>query len=104
MSSSSSKKQTGHQEAALVRTFVIANELGLHARAATRFVQTADRFEAEVEVEKDGQRVNGKSIMGVLMLVALRGTAITVRARGKDAGAAMDALGRLIENKFDEGK
>lgn len=84
------------------QSFVIMNELGLHARAATRFVQTANRFTAEVEVEKDGQKVNGKSIMGVLMLVAAKGTTITVRSRGADAEAMMTALGSLIRNKFDE--
>ncbi len=84
------------------REFVIMNELGLHARAATRFVQTANRFSAEVEVEKDGQKVNGKSIMGVLMLVAAKGTTITVRSSGDDAAQAMDALGALIRSKFDE--
>lgn len=84
------------------RNFVIMNELGLHARAATRFVQTANRFAAEVEVEKDGQKVNGKSIMGVLMLVAAKGSTITVRSSGEDAVQAMDALGALIRSKFDE--
>ncbi len=84
------------------RHFVIMNELGLHARAATRFVQTANRFTAEVEVEKDGQKVNGKSIMGVLMLVAAKGSTITVRSSGEDAVQAMDALGALIRSKFDE--
>jgi phosphocarrier protein len=84
------------------RHFVIMNELGLHARAATRFVQTANRFSAEVEVEKDGQKVNGKSIMGVLMLVAAKGSTITVRSSGEDAAQAMDALGALIRSKFDE--
>jgi len=87
----------------LEQSFVIANELGLHARAATRFVQTASRYDCVVEVEKDGQRVNGKSIMGVLMLVAAKGTTITVRSKGKDAERAMEALGRLIQNKFGEG-
>jgi phosphocarrier protein len=85
------------------RSFVIKNELGLHARAATLFVQTASRFEAEVEVEKDGQRVNGKSIMGVLMLVAAKGTQVTVRSRGEDAQEAMEAIGTLIQSKFGEG-
>ena len=84
------------------RSFIIANELGLHARAATRLVQTANRFEANVDVEKDGTRVNGKSIMGVLMLMAAKGTRITVFADGADAEAAMDAVEKLIENKFDE--
>jgi phosphocarrier protein HPr len=87
----------------LERSFVIANELGLHARAATRFVQTASRYDCEVEVEKDGQQVNGKSIMGVLMLVAAKGTMITVRSKGEDAEQAMDAIGQLIQNKFGEG-
>ena len=84
------------------QSFTILNELGLHARAATRFVQTASRFAAEVEVEKDGQRVNGKSIMGVLMLVAAKGTTITVRSQGTDAREAMDALETLIRTKFGE--
>jgi phosphocarrier protein HPr len=84
------------------QSFTIRNELGLHARAATRFVQTANKFSAEVEVEKDGQRVNGKSIMGVLMLVAAKGSTITVRSHGDDAAAAMSAIGALIENKFGE--
>ena len=84
------------------QSFTILNELGLHARAATRFVQTANKFAAEVEVEKDGQCVNGKSIMGVLMLVAAKGSMITVRSRGADAEAAMTALEALIRSKFGE--
>ncbi len=87
----------------LEQSFVIANELGLHARAATRFVQIASRFGCDVEVEKDGQCVNGKSIMGVLMLVAAKGTMITVRSSGEDAEQAMAAIGQLIQNKFGEG-
>ena len=83
-------------------SFVIENELGLHARAATRFVQLASRFVAEVEVERDGRCVNGKSIMGVLMLVAARGTTIILRSRGEDAAEAVAALGGLIRNKFGE--
>ena len=66
---------------ALEQSFTIQNELGMHARAATRFVQIANRYKAEVDVEKDGQVVNGKSIMGVLMLVASQGSTITVRTR-----------------------
>ena len=84
------------------QVFTILNELGLHARAATRFVQTANKYTAEVEVEKDGQRVNGKSIMGVLMLVAAKGSTITVRSHGEDAEAMMSAIGNLIRNKFGE--
>ena len=82
--------------------FTIINELGMHARAATRFVQVANRFRADIDVEKDGQTVNGKSIMGVLMLVASQGTRIKVRARGEDARAALQALAELIHNKFGE--
>jgi len=84
------------------RQFTIINELGMHARAATRFVQVANRYRAEVDVEKDGQTVNGKSIMGVLMLVAAQGTVIKVRARGEDAEEAVAALAELITNKFGE--
>ncbi len=80
----------------------IVNELGMHARAATKFVQTANRFQSGVTVEKDGQAVNGKSIMGVLMLVAAKGTFITVRCEGGDAPAALQALSGLVQDKFGE--
>jgi phosphocarrier protein len=86
----------------LEATHEIRNQLGMHARAATRFVQLANRFQSEIEIEKDGQRVNGKSIMGVLMLVAVQGSRITVRARGQDAAEALATLGRLVEEKFGE--
>jgi phosphocarrier protein len=80
----------------------IQNELGMHARAATKFVQTANKFSSAVTVEKDGQEVNGKSIMGVLMLVAAKGTWITVKAEGDDAKAAVEALVKLVNDKFGE--
>jgi len=80
----------------------ITNELGMHARAATKFVQTANKFQSAVAVEKDGQSVNGKSIMGVLMLVAAKGSSINVRCTGSDAQAAMDALAALVKDKFGE--
>ena len=83
-------------------TFEITNTLGMHARAATKFVQTANKFRCEVQVEKDGQTVNGKSIMGVLMLVAAKGTSIHVRTLGPDAAAALEALGELVRGKFGE--
>jgi phosphocarrier protein len=86
----------------LTRQFTIINELGMHARAATRFVQVANRYQSDIDVEKDGQVVNGKSIMGVLMLVAAQGTVIKVRARGDDAEEAMAALAELITSKFGE--
>jgi len=81
---------------------LIQNELGMHARAATKFVQTANKFSSAVTVEKDGQEVNGKSIMGVLMLVAAKGTWITVKANGDDAKPAVEALAKLVNEKFGE--
>ena len=83
-------------------TFEIVNELGMHARAATKFVQTANKFGAVISVEKDGQSVNGKSIMGVLMLVAAKGSWITVKATGPDAKEALEALATLVKGKFGE--
>ncbi len=80
----------------------IVNELGMHARAATKFVQTANKFQSSVMVEKDGQNVNGKSIMGVLMLVAAKGTFITVRCEGADAPSALQAITTLVQDKFGE--
>jgi phosphocarrier protein len=80
----------------------ITNELGMHARAATKFVQAANKFQSAVTVEKDGQSVNGKSIMGVLMLVAAKGTFITVRCEGPDAAQALKAISTLVKDKFGE--
>jgi len=88
--------------ARLQRTFLIVNALGLHARAAAQMVQTANRFQSEVLVERDGQSVNGKSIMGVLMLAAAKGTEIQVICEGPDAEPALAALARLIEAGFGE--
>jgi phosphocarrier protein HPr len=84
------------------RRLVIVNERGLHARAAAKFVSVLDAFEAEVVVEKDDVRVSGRSIMGLMMLAAAPGTAIDVEAVGVDAIEALDALGVLVENRFDE--
>jgi len=85
-----------------VQTFTIQNKLGLHARAAALLVKAANRFEADLTVEKDGIAVNGKSIMGILMLAASRGTKITLKADGKDATEALQTLGQLIGNRFGE--
>ncbi len=85
-----------------IRTFTIRNRLGLHARAAALLVKTANRFAAEVIIEKDGVEVNGKSIMGILMLAASKGSKITVKIDGKNAGQALQTLGKLIEDKFGE--
>ena len=85
-----------------IQTFTIKNRLGLHARAAALLVKTANRFGSEVTIEKDGLEVNGKSIMGILMLAASKGTKITIKAEGKDSVQALQTLGKLIENKFGE--
>lgn len=85
-----------------VQTFTIKNRLGLHARAAALLVKTANRFVSDVSLEKDGLEVNGKSIMGLLMLAATKGTRITLKVEGKDAEQAIETLGKLIENKFGE--
>jgi phosphocarrier protein HPr len=86
----------------VLRTITIQNELGMHARAATKFVQLAGKFGCEVFLSKDGHEVNGKSIMGVLMLVASKGSSVTVRARGERAAEAVTALAKLIDDKFGE--
>jgi phosphocarrier protein HPr len=86
------------------RVVTIQNELGLHARAAVKLVQIASKFPCEVTVAKDGPEVNGKSVMGVLMLVAPKGTKITLRAKGDRAGEVIDAIAALIDDKFGEGK
>jgi phosphocarrier protein HPr len=82
--------------------FAIVNKLGLHARAASRFVLTASRFSAEIEVEKDGRRANGRSFIGLLILFAARGDLITIRGKGTDAVDALKALGALINSGFGE--
>ena len=80
----------------------ICNKLGLHARAAAKFVATASQFTAEIEVEKDGRRVNGKSIMGVMMLAASKGTSIKLFIQGEDADLAMEKIKALVLAKFGE--
>ena len=84
------------------REFDILNRLGLHARAAARLVRLANGFASEIHLEKDGMEVNGKSIMGVLMLAAPKDTKIMVRAIGLDAEEALAAIGDLIARKFEE--
>jgi phosphocarrier protein len=80
----------------------IINKLGLHARAAAKLVNCASAFASRVEVERRGQRVNGKSIMGVMMLAASKGSQIVVEASGADEEAALDAIESLIVNRFGE--
>jgi phosphocarrier protein HPr len=90
------------QTSAVRRTVKICNQKGLHARASARFVKTASQFAADVTVRKNGTSVSGRSIMGLMMLAAASGTLVEVAATGRDAAAAVDALARLIECKFDE--
>jgi phosphotransferase system HPr (HPr) family protein len=84
------------------KDFTILNKLGIHARPAAQFVKTANRFQSEIRVEKDGEEVDGKSIMGLMMLAAGHGSVIAVSADGEDADAALDAIADLITRKFEE--
>jgi phosphocarrier protein len=84
------------------RAVAIANVLGLHARAAARFVHTAGAFSARIRVGRDGREMDGKSILGLLLLAASRGTIITITADGPDEHAAIEALVRLVEEGFGE--
>ena len=80
----------------------IINKLGMHARAAAKFVTLAQTFASEIKVLKDGKEVNGKSIMGIMMLAAAKGTMIELTIEGEDESSAMQQLVELINNKFDE--
>jgi len=84
------------------RTVVIKNTLGLHARPAALFVQLANKFQSEIFVEKKDQKVNGKSIMGIMTLAAGKGQKITITADGNDAEKAVNALEKLLKDKFGE--
>lgn len=86
----------------LAREVQILNQLGLHARASAKLTQLAGRFAAEVWLARDGRRVNGKSIMGVMMLAAAKGTTLTLEVDGPDEQEAMAALTTLIADKFGE--
>ena len=84
------------------RELVIINRLGLHARAAAKLVSTAGRFSSTVRIERDGKGADAKSIMGVMMLAAGKGTAVTVHTEGDDAVAALEAVAELINDRFGE--
>ncbi|MCF7994229.1 MAG: HPr family phosphocarrier protein [Chromatiaceae bacterium] len=86
------------------RELDIINRLGLHARAAAKFVTCASGFDSHVQVERQGRRVNGKSIMGVMMLAAACGTRITIEVEGPDAEQVADALEALVADRFGEGE
>lgn len=87
----------------LKKELTIVNKLGLHARPAAQFVRLANRFDCEIWVEKDGEQVNGKSIMGLMMLAAGHGSKILVTTEGNQAEAAMVAVEELVQSQFHEG-
>jgi phosphocarrier protein HPr len=80
----------------------IKNKLGLHARAAAKLVHTAARFRSDIKIRKGDEEVDGKSILGILLLAAGRGTTITIKANGDDEAEAVEAIEKLIDAKFDE--
>ena len=84
------------------RTVTVVNHLGIHARAAARFVHVAARFQADVRVARESREMDGKSIMGILLLAAARGSAITISAEGSDEGDAVEALATLVQSGFSE--
>jgi phosphocarrier protein HPr len=89
---------------AIVRVLEICNKKGLHARASAKFVQTVERFDAEVRVTRGHETVGGTSIMGLMMLAAGTGTSITVEASGPEAAEAIEALSQLVAGRFTEGE
>jgi len=97
---SSARKTTNHP--ALSKEVVVVNKLGVHARPAAMFVKIANRFECEILVEKDGETVNGKSIMGLMMLAAGPGSRLQMHAKGHDAAQELVELEALLKRKFDE--
>ena len=95
-----SKKK--NSDSVVSKDVVVRNQLGLHARPASMFVKTATKFASEVMVEKEGESVNGKSIMGLMMLAASHGTTLTVTAEGSDATDAVNELEDLVNRNFEE--
>jgi phosphocarrier protein HPr len=86
----------------ITKELVVSNKLGIHARPAAMFVKIASRYECDIFVEKDGERVNGKSIMGLMMLAAGPGSKLKLIANGSDAPAAVNEIEALLKRKFDE--
>jgi phosphocarrier protein HPr len=97
-----SAKKIADDGSSMRREFWVSNKLGIHARPAAMFVKTANRFNCDIFVEKDGEKVNGKSIMGLMMLAAGPGSKLTVHATGHDALQALTELESLIKRKFEE--
>jgi len=96
-------EERAFREGAVVRKLAICNRKGLHARASAKFVQTVEKFDADVRVMRCGETVGGTSIMGLMMLAAAPGTSITVEATGRQAAEVVDALAALIASRFGEG-
>ena len=94
--------ETNGLNEAIVRELIISNQSGLHARPAAAFVKMANTFQADITVTKDGDSVNGKSIMGLMTLAAAKGTRLIIETNGDDAESAADAIQSLIEGKFGE--
>jgi len=86
----------------ITKEIVVINKLGIHARPAAMFVKAANKFDCDIFVEKDGEKVNGKSIMGLMMLAAGLGSKLTITCEGNDSAQALEALEKLILSKFDE--
>jgi phosphocarrier protein HPr len=101
MSQNMSAKKANDAEF-LTRELTIVNKSGIHARPAAMFVKVANRFGSDIFVEKDGEKINGKSIMGLMMLAAGPGSKVTLHAKGTDAPQAIDELEQLVNRKFDE--
>ena len=97
-----SAKKLAEVDAIMTKDIMVCNKLGIHARPAAMFVKIANRFSCDIFVEKDGEKVNGKSIMGLMMLAAGPGSKLTVHATGQDASQAIAELETLIQRKFDE--
>jgi phosphocarrier protein len=97
-----SAKKPSPDKAALTKEVTVVNEKGIHARPAALFVKTASRFACDILVEKDGEKVNGKSIIGLMMLAAGPGSKLTIYADGTDAHAAISEIETLVKRKFHE--
>ena len=97
-----SAAKKANEEQRLTKELVVQNKLGIHARPAAMFVKTANRFECDIFVEKDGDRINGKSIMGLMMLAAGPGSRLLIIAEGEDAANALLEIESLLKRKFDE--
>ena len=97
-----SAKQLTDDGSTMTRDFWVANKLGIHARPAAMFVKTANRFNCDIFVEKGGEKVNGKSIMGLMMLAAEEGSLVHLAVDGPDEAEVLAALEKLFANRFDE--